>query len=410
LQKFLKLSTLLSSCIAVFYKKIMNIFKNKYFLLGNLAFLLVAIPVALYFVKNQTATRSSAAPTTTLSFNPPSIETDQCTDTTQTNLVLDPGQNIVSTVVLSLTWDKSKFDVEFTPNSTAFPQVLKGPTPTDTGMTITVNIGSDVTKAITTSTTVGTLTIKPLAPTGGSSVDLSIDPTNTKVYSLSQQDGATENVYNPAGSSPLKVTIDPKVCDATSPTPSVSPMVTDTPEVTNTPKVTSGVTATLTPPLPPTQASTGNLPVCLSLTASPSSGYSPLTVSFTAGGQSSTGTITQANFDFGDGSGSQAVTTGMGTASVSAQTSHIYNAGGNFNALVTFTDNSGSVSASCTQQIAVGGPVSPTATLVPTSSAGGGAVATATPTIANPGSVGTTLGIIGGVVVVILGGLFLLAL
>lgn len=381
----------------------MNILRNKFFLLGNLAFLLLAIPLALYFIKNQTTTRGSAAPTTTLSFIPPSITTTQCDDTQKSRLVLNPGQNIVSTVQLSLKWDKTKFDIDFTPNQTAFPQTLSGPEQTTDGMTITLNIGADVTKAISTTTDVGTITVKPLGPTPGTAIKLDIDPVATKVYSLSETDGATENVYNAAGSSPLQVSITAQDCSAGPfPTGGASP----SPSITTAPTTTDAPTAAVTP----TTGATNQSPACSTLTTSVASGSAPLAVTFTATGQDTDGTLTKATFNLGNGT-QQDVTTGLGAANGTAQHSYTYTSGGTFTATAVFTDNRGAVSATCSQQISVSGTAATIApTAAPTSAPIATSIPTATPTIAPSGSTAMTVGIIGGIVLVVIAGIFLLSL
>lgn len=379
----------------------MNIFKNKYFLLGNLAFLLLAIPLALYFLKNQTSTRGSAAPTTTLSFVPPSVSPDQCDMTKTSKLVVNPGENIVSTIQLALKWDKTKFDINFAPNQSAFPQTLKGPEQTETGMTITLNIGADVTKAISTTTDVGTITVKPISPTNGSVITLDIDTAGTKVYSLSQQDGATENVFNAAGSSPLQIIIAAASCEGQ---PGASP----SPEVQTSPSPSPSAEP---PTATPTTGAANQSPVCLNLASSVSSGSAPLAVNFTATGNDQDGVLSKATFNLGNGT-QQDVTSGLGTASGSALLSYTYTSGGTFTATAVFTDNGGAVSAACSQQIEVSGAVAtlaPTATptevpMTPTE------VPTATPTIADAGTLTTTVGIIGGVVLLILAGVFLFVL
>jgi len=393
----------------------MNIFKNKYFLLGNLAFLLIVIPVVLFFVKNQTSTRGSAAPTSTLSFIDPTVIADQCDNSKTARLVLNPGQNVVNRVALALKWDKTKFDVVFTPNKTAFSDIAKDAVypPEGGSMTITLTIGPDVTKAISTTTDVGTVQIKPIAPT--TKVDLEVDPVNTKIFSLSGQDGAAENVLNPGGLVPLQVAITAKVCtDAT-----VTPTVTDTqsqtsitPTVTTQPTITSAVTPTTTAATP-TSAAANQSPTCLNLASSTSSGSAPLSVTLTATGRDTDGIVSKATFNFGDGS-QQDVTTGLGTASVSAQLAHTYNSGGNFTSTAVFTDNSGAVSATCSQVIAVSGAIAtipPTATpTVEIGSISPTDTPTATPTISNPGGVSVTFGLVGGIVLAIIAGIFLLAL
>ncbi len=391
----------------------MNILKNKFFLLGNLAFLLLVIPVALFFIKNQTSTRSSAAPTTTLSFIDPSLTPDQCDNTRKSRLVLNPGQNIVSTVQLYLKWDKTKFDIDFSPNDKAFPQVLKGPEQTSDGIKITLNIGADVTKAISTTTDVGTITIKPLAPTNGTVIKLDIDPTGTKVYSLSQQDGATENVYNSAGSSPLQISILAKSCtgDRTSPTPSstsptAAPSGAVTPTIATAPSPTPAIAT-------PTVTAANSAPTCVAFASSIASGSAPLAVNFTASGRDTDGTLAKATFNFGDGS-QQDVSTGLGSASGSTQITHTYVNGGTFKSTAVFTDDRGAISAlNCTLTMNVTGAFAtipptapPTATIGPIATD----IPTNTPTIAPSGSVANTIGIAGGIILVIVAGIFLLAL
>jgi len=374
----------------------MNILKNKFFLLGNLAFLLIVIPVVLYFVSNQTSTQGEAAATTTMSFNPSSMTVDQCTSTQTTRLMLNPVDNIVATVQLALKWDKTKFDIEFQPNTDVFKQVLSGPEQTTDGLSVTLNIGTDVSNAISTATEVGTITIKPLLPTGETPINLEILASGTKVFSFAEE-VSTENVYDPSGSSPFRLLITAATCNNGSPTP--------------TPTNPAGG-ASPSPSTSPTQQA-NTAPVCQNLLASTASGSAPLSVTFTATGGDANGTIPKATFNFGDGS-QQDVTTGLGTASVSAQLSHTYSNGGNFNATVVFTDNSGAVSATCTKTITVAGAIAtiaplptatptmpPTATPVPP---------TAIPTVEAPGGIGQSVGIIGGVILTIIAGIFLLSL
>ncbi len=372
----------------------MNILKNKYFLLGNLAFILIIIPVTLFIIRNQTSTRGSAAPTTTLSFNPPSLQTDQCSNVT-TNLVLNPGQNVVATVKLQLSWDATKFNVEFTPNLTTFPQVLSGPDITNGSLKTTLTIGADVTKAITSTATVGTLTIKPLTPTDGTPAKINIDSVGTEVRSLA--DGEGENVFNAAGSSPLQIAITAGACTGASPSPSVTVSPTQAP-TTPTPTTTANVS-----------------PACSNLTSTTASGSAPVALTFTATGNDPDGTIQKATFNFGDGT-VQDATTGMGTAQVTSELSHTFTAGGSFAPSVTFTDNGGAISNSCTTTIALGGGSSGSggSTTPPSTGGDSGTTPTTAPqptqAIDSPGGITSTLTVVGGIVLVIVAGLFFLAL
>ena len=83
------------------------------------------------------------------------------------------------------------------------------------------------------------------------------------------------------------------------------------------------------------------LPPTALLTATPVTGYSPLTVTLNGSGSTdSDGSIAAYNWNFGDG------TTGSGNAS----TSHVYQTAGTYTATLTVTDNSG-LTSSATQTI-----------------------------------------------------------
>jgi PKD repeat protein len=163
----------------------------------------------------------------------------------------------------------------------------------------------------------------------------------------------------------------------------------------------------------PTIAAANAAPTCFAFASSVASGSAPLAVNFTASGRDTDGTLSKATFNFGDGS-QQDVSTGLGTASGSAQTSHTYANGGTFKPTAVFTDNRGALSAlNCTLTINVSGAFAtipptapPTATIGPIATD----IPTNTPTIAPSGSITNTLGIAGGILLVIVAGIFLLAL
>lgn len=98
-------------------------------------------------------------------------------------------------------------------------------------------------------------------------------------------------------------------------------------------------------------------PTCNSLSASPTSGTTPLVVNFTASGSDSDGTINQYEFDFGDGSPL--------VYSTAASVTHTYNATGTYCAKLRVEDNNGAWNTNtgscpggtCTTQITVTAPV-----------------------------------------------------
>ncbi len=370
----------------------MKILKNRFFILGNVLLILIAIPVTLFFVKKQQEVRSHATPSTRLYFNPNTITKSKVCANFPSDIMIDPGQNVVTTVKLALTYNPATLEVL---------DIVPGPNLTLVGdksitsgaTTVTYTTGTDPTKAIQTVSKLATITFRPIAP-GASKVEFS---SNTRVLSQGSSDFPTENVLSSAEALNVTVT-DTATCDGVQVTPSVSPSASPTPttaSVTATPTPTSSVSPTL---------GVNQIPICSSLTASPaSSGSAPFSVLFTAQGNDPDGLVAKASFTFGDGQ-VQNITDALNTKSVTVQTNHTFQAQGSYSTTVLFTDDRGGISTACSQTINVasgsGVPATPTATLIPTRA----------PTIPPTGSFATALGIFGAVALTIVGGLLLLAL
>lgn len=386
----------------------MKLLKNKFFIFGNLALIVIAIPLTLWFVSRQQDLRSKAAPTTTLSFSNISMVGNMCTNPT-TILQVNPGQNVLGTVDITINYDAAKINLEITPNTTAFPQILKPPVVSGGIATFQLSTGIDVEKAIRTTTDVATIKILPLDKTGTVPSEITIDTLKTIVVSSSDSDGLTENVFTAAGSTPAKVAITDEACTNGNATPSPSLTVNDSGNPTATPTTAVAATAIPTVAATPTTAATNVAPSCTTLTASPSaSGTAPFSLTLSGTGNDSDGLVAKATFNFGDGT-VQDVTTGMNLASVTTELSHTYTSGGNFSSSLVFTDNSGGISNSCSQLVTITGGTD-SATMTPTSGIAATDTPTSTPTIAASGSVGMSLGIFGAILLAILGGVLLLAL
>ncbi|HVT01461.1 MAG TPA: PKD domain-containing protein [Patescibacteria group bacterium] len=386
----------------------MKLLSNRYFIIGNLLLLLISIPLTLFFIKRQQDVRSKAAPTSKLYFSPESPNTStQCPSFTM-DLMVDPGQNIVSIVDFYVKYDPSKLDITDIQEGTAFPTVVRPASITSGAANMSVSVGSDVTKAVQTVSKVATITFKPKV---AGPAQVTIDQDQSRVFSLAPADQPTENVLFQTNPSNVNITSD--ACAGGSGTPIPSGTISPTPTGTSggatvAPSPTGGsISAT------PTQAA-NQAPVCASFTVSPAaSGSAPFSVLFTANGNDpdTGGLINATNFNFGDGT-SQNVTEGMNLQSVSVQANHTYQNGGSYGASVTFTDNNGATSQICTQTIDVTGASGSAATSAPTAaptSADNGAP-TAAPTVPATGSVAQTVGIIGAVIITIVGGFLLLAL
>lgn len=387
---------------------------HKFFIFGILILILVSIPLTIYLIKSRQGTQSNAAAATIVSIVPPS-KSVQVGDEFTMDVTVDPGGvNIISSMQLQLQYDPSVLQVEsITPANPPFVQTLQGfqTSPQSSNIafaTITFGIGDNVTTAVQTATTAATIKFKAIAATTTPTTVTFVTGASgqTKVLSLATTDNPGENVLSSVN--PASLTISGGSTNSTTPTPTTSPSPTQS---------LSNVTPT------PTNLA----PVCSSLNVDRAlSGTAPYSLTFTANGYDSDGTVSKVSFDFGDGP-AQSVTSGdgIGTNTVAVPLSHTYNNPGTYPATVTFTDNAGALSqstaASCTKTVVVsaaqtggntGGSTGGSAggsgsTGGSGNSAGtGGSSGTGTTTTPTPpvsGSMTTILGVIGGVAIVVVG-------
>ncbi|HEX8966223.1 MAG TPA: PKD domain-containing protein [Patescibacteria group bacterium] len=379
---------------------------KKILLLGFTIAILLAIPLTLGLLSQQTHVPIKAQKSSTLSFSqlngPVTVGQKFNLD-----ILLDPGQNTISFVKMVISYNPAYLSVA---NGGGFIQVgsnqysnqftvtLDGPTYDETSnkctgntcnMTISMGINPQSGTPLTgAQTTIASISFNPIAAPQSGSTNVSFSA-GTQVLSLASQDQPSENVLS---SSP------PTTIQIVGPTPTMTPAPTSGGggggSPTNTPAPTSGGGGG--GGASPTSSAAG--PVCNSLTAdNTSTASAPLSSIFTLTGSSSTSTINKVTFNFGDGT-VQDVTSGggLGTASVNAQINHTYQTNGVFTATATLTDANGntSVPSSCSQAITVGSNP-PTATTNP-------GQPTAQPTIpkTGPGDVIVGAGIIGAILAV----------
>lgn len=373
---------------------------KKIFILGFIIILLIAIPLTIYVLQQQQETRSRATAATVVSFEP-SAKAVKVGDTFTLDINVDPSSNVVTLVQLFITYDPTKLATAsadnvgtgLVPNERALPVIMNDAVKyTENSIFVSLSPGADVSKFIQTKTKVATLVMKALAPTDTSSAKIELDKgvgvNKTDIRSKESQIG--ENVLSTT--IPAVITINPASGSGSS--------------------------------------SNNVVPTCTALNVDrTTSGPAPFSITFTAAGNDSNGTIQKVTFSFGDGGVADVDknngTNGIGTNSVNAQMSHAYQNPGTFTASAVLTDNQGGVSsasASCTQTIIVTQPIiNPTATpsssLTPTTifvtatPTPGSSQGNVNPTVAPPGPGETILKIGGvGMVLSILGGLLFLAL
>ena len=309
----------------------MNFFQGskKFLFIGIIVVLLAAIPLTVYFLQQNQETRSRAQKATTLYFATPGTTTAAASvqknmgESVPLDIIVDPGTNQVSFIKMSISYDPTKLSLNQTngikQNDVSFPSVLEGPTFTDGNVSITLSIGADPTKVAQSPTKVATLTFTAKDTTGTTPTQVKFMDGQTQVLSIAQSDQPSENVL--ASTKPISVTIQPSQS---------------------------------TTPAGPTVAN--QAPTCTSLSIDrTSSGPAPLSLTFTANGRDSDGTISKATFNFGDGPVQDMTQSGgIGTNTVSIPAAHTYNNPGTYQASAILTDNVGAVSNSgCTQTITV---------------------------------------------------------
>ncbi|MCL5747017.1 MAG: PKD domain-containing protein [Patescibacteria group bacterium] len=316
-----------------------NMSGKKFFLLGFVIVLLIAIPLTVYLAQKQQEVRSHAAPNTTLSFqqtSPPAGSPVTVNNTVSLDLYLDPhnGANLVSFLSLSIRYDPQYLGSPvFTPDtadSLLIPGVSATPVIDQTNGLIQENFavaGSAAlggTQGVSSKIMLGSFSFTAIATTSaGTPTQITFD--GTKAYSTNPTDPSSQNVFLASSSTPASIVI----VEAASATPPVSAS--------------------------PTVAGAG--PVCQSFTADrTASGNAPFDIAFTATGNDSNATISKVTFNFGDGP-TQDVTQsgGIGTNSVSVQIAHTYHNPGSYTASAIFTDSNNAVSAvgTCTLPVTV---------------------------------------------------------
>ncbi|HUQ85172.1 MAG TPA: PKD domain-containing protein [Candidatus Limnocylindrales bacterium] len=357
---------------------------RKIFLFGFIAILLIGIPVTIYLVQRQQQTQSRAEKATNLTFTPASSPSapiqKKIGESIPLDIFVDPGTNLVSFVKLEIQYDPEKIATAetgaFTPNAAVFPSVLEGPVYSPGKISVTLSVGPDPTKAIQTKARAATLIFKAIGNTEPGIPTVVSYGVSTQALSIGFNDQASENVLS--SSTPANIVIG-GTAGPTVPIPTGSPVPTRS--VTAGPTQAPPIVPTIS--LPPSGGATPSAntnPVCSALTVDKSpSGTAPLALNFGATGSDPDGTVSKVTFNFGDGQVVDVTdpASGVGTATVSAQTSYTYNTPGTYTAAAILTDNANGVSASssCTQTVTVSGapttapPVEPPVSLAPTGSA-----------------------------------------
>jgi PKD domain len=394
----------------------MNLNGKKLFLIGFIVVLLIGIPLTVFILQQQTNTQQHAEASTNLAFNPASSATSPIQknvgDSIPLDITVDPGKNLVSFVKLEIQYDPTVLATPsadaFKPNTAVFPSVLEGPVYSPGKIAVTLSVGPDPTKAIQQKVTAGTVMFKAIKNTPPGTPTLVTYTSSTQVLSIGSNDQASENVLSSA--TPATIAIGGAAAPSESippgtPTPAPSVIPSTTPTVMPTTAPTTMPATSPTPTTAPVSGAPNQPPVCNSLTIDRSAtGSAPYSLTFTANGSDSDGTINKVSFNFGDGQVSDVTQSGgIGTASVNVQASHTYSNPGTYQATAVLTDNANAVStagSSCQQNITIN-MASSSGT---TSGGSSSSMSNPTPTMPPTGSTGLAIGLGLGAMLLIVGG------
>lgn len=206
---------------------------TKHLVLALTGLMLLSIPLTLFLNRNKQELRSRANASTTLSFTPASSIQNPISknvgDAIPLDLIVDPGNNMVTFIKFQVKFDPSKLAVDttsFSPNVNKFPSTIEGPVTGSDTLSVAVSIGGDPTKAIQEKATVGTLHFKALSPTSDTPTQITFTSVS-QVLSSSPSDQASENVLSTT--TPAHIKIAGNTTITTAPTPTTIPTVSLTP-------------------------------------------------------------------------------------------------------------------------------------------------------------------------------------
>lgn len=188
--------------------------KKQFIILSLVIIAVIGLPLTFFLYSKQQELRSRAEKSSILYFAPESNETaplsTQIGNTLPLDIMLNPGTNAVSLVKLELLYDPAKFEADtataFEPNLTAFSQVVDAPQVTPGKITVTLSIGTDLSKVLTQVTKVGTLKLKALSSTNVSETPATVSHgPNSQILAIGANTTSDENVLS--NTTPAFITI-----------------------------------------------------------------------------------------------------------------------------------------------------------------------------------------------------------
>jgi hypothetical protein len=182
----------------------MEFFRKHKLIAATVAIQIVVLPLMLLMVKQEQETSVQAAPATTLYFNPASSVNapiiKNVNDAFALDLMVAPGNNLVSLIKVEINYDPAKFKLSATNpiivNSRAFPVTVEGPVISESAgkIQIVVSVGSDQTKVIQEATKILSLNMVTINSTN--QTQISVNTKESKLLTVSPHNENSENVLS----------------------------------------------------------------------------------------------------------------------------------------------------------------------------------------------------------------------
>lgn len=178
-----------------------NVVRHKYLGAAATAFLIIMLPVLIIANQRPQTITGIAEGATLLTFSPISSEKSPIIKNSQEifylDIMLDPGKNPISVVKLDITYDPNKIRLTsknpIMINDSVLPVVLAGPIISNGRLQVTLSIGSDKTKVLSTQTKVATINFITLTSTESTQVSFGSE---TQALTLSSTNEDTDNALS----------------------------------------------------------------------------------------------------------------------------------------------------------------------------------------------------------------------
>jgi len=180
-----------------------NILRHKYLGISATVAMLLLLPIVVISTQRPQRLSGIAEGATTIIFSPTSIESSPLEEKIGQefflNVLIDPGKNIISIVRLDINYDPKIFKLSMANpieiNKTIFTNVIDGPSYSAGNVQMTLSVGNDLSKSLSSRTKAITLNFVPISKTLDSSTIVSFGD-NTSASGVKANNLDEENVVS----------------------------------------------------------------------------------------------------------------------------------------------------------------------------------------------------------------------